>query len=109
MLTPGERSRWERPQGDWISRQHLAQLPQPLLLKRLGWKRAQVFGVENRGRDMAPFLLHLLPAAVDGDHQLFVKVHTKRSLTRRKDSGVRSPQSVVGDAGGSATLSEYVV
>lgn len=58
----------------------VAQLPQAvLLLKRLGWKRAQVFGVENRGRDMAPFLLHLLPAAVDGDHELFVKVHTKRS------------------------------
>lgn len=51
-----------------------------LLLKRLGWKRAQIFGVENRGRDVAPFLLHLLPAAIDTGHTFFVKVHTKRSL-----------------------------
>ena len=58
----------------------LAQLPQAvLLLQRMGWKRVQVFGVENRGRDIAPFLLHLLPAAVGGGHQFFVKVHTKRS------------------------------
>lgn len=56
------------------------QLPQAvLLLKRLGWKRVQVFGVENRGRDIAPFLLHLLPAAVNVGHLFFVKVHTKRS------------------------------
>ena len=58
----------------------VTQLPQAvLLLQRMGWKRVQVFGVENRGRDIAPFLLHLLPAAVDGGHPLFVKVHTKRS------------------------------
>ena len=58
-----------------------AQLPQAvLLLKRLGWKRVQVFGVENRGRDIAPFLLNLLPAAIEMGHVFFVKVHTKRSL-----------------------------
>lgn len=58
----------------------LGQLPQAaLLLQRWGWLRVQLFGVENRGRDLAPFLHHLLPAAVATGHQFFVKVHTKRS------------------------------
>ena len=38
-----------------------------------------MFGVDNRGRDVAPFLLHLLPAALAVGHQWFVKAHTKRS------------------------------
>ena len=59
----------------------VAQVPQAvLLLKRQGWKRVQIFGVENRGRDIAPFLLHLLPAVMNMGHMYFVKVHTKRSL-----------------------------
>jgi len=58
----------------------LGQLPQAAwLLQRWGWRRDQLFGVVNRGRDVAPFLHHLLPAAVASGHQLFVKVHTKRS------------------------------
>jgi hypothetical protein len=58
----------------------LGQLPQTAwLLQRLGWQRVQLFGVDNRGRDVAPFLLHLLPAALAIGHQRFVKVHTKRS------------------------------
>ena len=58
----------------------LGQLPQAAwLLQRLGWQRVQLFGVENRGRDIAPFLLHLVPAALAIGHQCFVKVHTKRS------------------------------
>ena len=58
----------------------LDQLPQAAwLLQRLGWRRVRLFGVDNRGRDVAPFLLNLLPAALAIGHQRFVKVHTKRS------------------------------
>ncbi|MFY8150432.1 MAG: rhamnan synthesis F family protein [Prochlorococcaceae cyanobacterium] len=53
--------------------------PAARLLKRLDWPRARIFGVENRGRDIAPFLLHLLPAAADCGHETFVKLHTKVS------------------------------
>ena len=49
------------------------------LLRGQGWPRVQLYGVENRGRDMAPFLLQLLPDALRNGHELFVKVHTKRS------------------------------
>lgn len=49
------------------------------MLKRQGWQRVCVFGVTNRGRDIAPFLLHLLPAALAAGHFSFVKLHTKSS------------------------------
>jgi len=49
------------------------------LLKRHDWQRVCVFGVTNRGRDIAPFLLHLLPAALAAGHVSFVKLHTKSS------------------------------
>jgi hypothetical protein len=49
------------------------------LLLQLAWPRVQLFGVVNRGRDIAPFLLRALPAAIANNHQQFVKVHTKRS------------------------------
>lgn len=49
------------------------------LLRELAWPRVQLFGVANRGRDLAPFLLQALPAAIANNHRLFVKVHTKRS------------------------------
>ena len=49
------------------------------LLQHLGWPRVQLFGVTNRGRDIAPFLLKVLPAALANNHQQFVKVHTKLS------------------------------
>ena len=49
------------------------------LLRRLGWPRVRLFGVPNRGRDMAPFLLHLLPAIEELGHGLEMKLHTKSS------------------------------
>ncbi|NDC16284.1 MAG: hypothetical protein EBZ76_14280, partial [Synechococcaceae bacterium WB9_2_170] len=49
------------------------------LLRDQGWERVRLFAVENRGRDLAPFLLQLLPSALRGGHEFFVKVHTKRS------------------------------
>jgi hypothetical protein len=49
------------------------------VLRSLGWVRVRMFGVENRGRDMAPFLHELLPAALAQGHQWFFKLHTKRS------------------------------
>ena len=49
------------------------------LLRRLGWPRVWLFGVSNRGRDMAPFLLHLLPAIEELGHGLVMKLHTKAS------------------------------
>ncbi|MDC0165951.1 rhamnan synthesis F family protein [Synechococcus sp. AH-558-M21] len=50
------------------------------LLRRLGWPRVRLFGVSNRGRDMAPFLLQLLPAIEELGHSLVIKLHTKASL-----------------------------
>ncbi|TVS07685.1 MAG: hypothetical protein EA413_00500 [Cyanobium sp. PLM2.Bin73] len=49
------------------------------LLQQLSWPRLQLFGVANRGRDLAPFLLRALPSALANGHQQFVKVHTKAS------------------------------
>lgn len=49
------------------------------LLRDQGWERVRLFAVDNRGRDLAPFLLQLLPSALRGGHEFFVKVHTKRS------------------------------
>jgi hypothetical protein len=53
--------------------------PVAAMLRRQGWARVRLFGVENRGRDVAPFLLHLLPTALREGHELFLKLHTKRS------------------------------
>ena len=49
------------------------------LLSRQGWSNVFLAGVPNRGRDIAPFLLQLLPAALKAGHTFFVKAHTKRS------------------------------
>jgi len=49
------------------------------LLQQLGWKRVNLVGVENRGRDMAPFLLELLPRVMANGHPWLLKIHTKRS------------------------------
>ena len=49
------------------------------IVMRQNWPNAYIFGTPNRGRDIAPFLLHQLPAAVKTGHQYFVKAHTKRS------------------------------
>ena len=42
-----------------------------------GWPRVYLCGVRNRGRDIAPFLLNLLPEALQIGHQSFIKLHTK--------------------------------
>ena len=39
-----------------------------------------LFGVVNRGRDISPFVLQLLPAALEVGHYAFIKLHTKASL-----------------------------
>ena len=49
------------------------------LMKSQGWPRVHLVGVANRGRDIAPFLLELLPAALQQGHTAFVKLHTKAS------------------------------
>ena len=49
------------------------------LLRQQGWPRVHLVGVANRGRDIAPFLLELLPAALKQGHSAFVKLHTKSS------------------------------
>ena len=54
------------------------------LLRDLGWPRVQLVGTANRGRDIAPFLLELLPAAIKQGHTAFVKLHTKASLHLQK-------------------------
>ena len=50
------------------------------LLHHQGWPNVVLFGVVNRGRDIAPFLLQLLPAALEVGHLAFIKLHTKASL-----------------------------
>ena len=58
----------------------LRQLPAVVnLLRQQNWTRVQVFGLPNRGRDIAPFLLDLLPAAMAVGHASFIKLHTKSS------------------------------
>ena len=49
-------------------------------LRRLDCSCVRLFGVDNCGRDVAPFLLHLLPAVIAAGHHFFVKLHTKKSL-----------------------------
>jgi lipopolysaccharide biosynthesis protein len=50
-----------------------------VLVRNLGWQRAEIVGVENQGRDVAPFLLELLPRALMNGHPWLLKLHTKRS------------------------------
>ena len=49
-------------------------------------RKRHVRSVPNRGRDMAPFLL-LLAQIRDDDHQILLKLHTKKS-THRIDGAV---------------------
>ena len=49
-------------------------------LRDLDCSCVRLFGVENHGRDVAPFLLNLLPAVVAAGHHFFVKLHTKKSI-----------------------------
>ena len=50
------------------------------LLHHQGWPNVVLFGVVNRGRDISPFVLQLLPAALEVGHYAFIKLHTKASL-----------------------------
>lgn len=47
------------------------------VLATLRWPKVYLCGVNNRGRDIAPFLLDLLPEALRTGHLTFDKVHTK--------------------------------
>ena len=49
-------------------------------IRRLNWPRVRVFGVPNRGRDFAPFVLQLLPAINEIGHGCVLKLHTKASM-----------------------------
>ena len=49
------------------------------VLRRKGCLVVKLFGVTNRGRDIAPFLLQLLPAVLANGHRGFIKLHTKAS------------------------------
>jgi hypothetical protein len=49
------------------------------VVRQLGWQRAEIVGVENRGRDVAPFLQELLPRVLANGHPWLLKLHTKRS------------------------------
>lgn len=49
------------------------------LVKTQGWQRVEIVGIDNRGRDIAPFLLELLPRALANGHPWLLKLHTKRS------------------------------
>lgn len=76
------------PGGDqdgWPALDLYVSTPSPQLtaaaecLRRLNWPRVRVFGVPNRGRDFAPFVLQLLPAIMEIGHQCVLKLHTKAS------------------------------
>ena len=47
------------------------------LIRRLNWPRVHLFGVPNRGRDFAPFVLQLLPTIIEMGHEYVLKLHTK--------------------------------
>lgn len=49
------------------------------ICRTLGWREAEVVPAENRGRDMAPFVLDLLPRVLANGHPWLLKLHTKRS------------------------------
>jgi len=63
------------------------------LLRGQGWQHWSLVGVENRGRDIAPFLIELLPRALATGHPWLVKVHTKRSPD--KPGGARWGQELL--------------
>ena len=57
----------------------------------------RLFGVPNRGRDIAPFLLQLLPEVLATGHRCFIKLHTKASphLADGEDWSVHLIQSLL--------------
>ena len=83
--------KWQEPPGfDLYVSTPLEQLADAeALLREGGWPCVRLVGVANRGRDIAPFLMELLPAALQEGHTAFVKLHTKASphLQRGDDWG----------------------
>ena len=67
------------------------------VLRRRGCPVVKLFGVTNRGRDIAPFLLQLLPAVLANGHRGFIKLHTKASphLADGEDWGEHLIQSLL--------------
>jgi hypothetical protein len=61
----------------------------------------KIFIVENRGRDVAPFINVLLPALVEYKYDHFIKIHTKRSphLNDGADWGSHLLSSLISDRG----------
>jgi hypothetical protein len=49
------------------------------IIRNLGWQSVEIIGVSNRGRDMAPFFIELLPRVLANRHPWLLKLHTKRS------------------------------
>lgn len=56
------------------------------IFKQQQWPTAKIFGIKNCGRDIVPFLLHLLPTAQHSGHKLFIKAHTKASPHLKEQS-----------------------
>lgn len=48
-----------------------------------------ILGVENRGRDILPFL-KMLPKVLEGGHEIFLKLHTKKSRHRKDGDAWRN-------------------
>ena len=67
------------------------------ILRRQRWPRVYLVGVPNRGRDIAPLVIKLLPKALSVGHKAFIKVHTKKSphLTNGQDWGDHLTKSLL--------------
>ena len=63
----------------YVSTPHWQFSAMAALLRQQRWPRVRLFAVPNRGRDLAPFLLQLLPVARAAAHRSFIKLHTKSS------------------------------
>lgn len=67
------------------------------VVKDLGWRRVELVGVPNRGRDLAPFVRELLPRALANGHPWLLKLHTKRS--EHMETGRRWSDHLLGQLG----------
>ena len=63
----------------YVSTPHWQFSAMAALLRQQRWPRVRLFAVPNRGRDLAPFLLQMLPVARAAGHRSFIKLHTKSS------------------------------
>ena len=115
-LAPGERG--AMPVDLYVSCPREQVQATETLLRRQGWPRVVLVGVDNRGRDLAPFLSELLPRALAQGHPWLVKLHTKRSAqtphgerwgehlwsSLASPEGLRLVEAKLGAAGPSALL-----